>query len=134
MAIARQYHTKQTHYLRKSISYTDDGSEIEVGMVPAGSVINKASSGVHITTAFNASGGNVLDVGTNGGATGASDDPDLFGTDLALGTLGFVPVDEAVSYLLTRDTIITASVALTGTAATQGAAEVVVEFYPDIDG
>ena len=131
---ARQYHQTMTHFLRKTISYTDDGSEITVGKIPANSVINKASSGVHVTTAFNAASTNQLDIGTNGGDTGASDDPDLFGTNLALGTLGFVPLDEAVSYLVTQDTIITCSVDLTGTAATAGSAEVIIEFYPDLDG
>ena len=86
---ARQFHTSQTHFLRKSITYSDDGTALTVGYIPAGSVINKASSGVHITTAFNAAGSNVLDVGTDA-------DPDFWGTDLALGTLGFVPFDHRI--------------------------------------
>lgn len=132
---ARQYHTQQVHYLRKTISYTDNGSEVEVGRVPAGALIKKESSGVHITTAFNASAGNVLQLGTNGGDTDASDDPNVFGTSLALGTATFVPADVATgAYLLTQDTIITATVELTGTAATAGSAEVIIEYIPDNDG
>lgn len=138
MAVAkppRQYHHQMVHFLRKSITFGDNGTELTIGTIPAGSLILKAMSGVHVTTVFNAGTGNVLDVGTNGGASGASDDPDLFGTDLALGTATFVPLDEAVGgYLVTQDTNITCTVALSGTAATTGAGEVVICYIPDTDG
>lgn len=130
MGKARQYHTQQVHYLRKSIAYTDDGTELDVGTIPAGSLVLKPISGVHVTTAFNASAGNVLQVGGSAGV----DDPNLFGTSLALGTATFVPLDEAVGgYLVTVDVTISASVELTGTAATAGAGEVVICFIPDND-
>lgn len=138
MAVAkppRKYHHQMVHYLRKSITYSDNGSELTIGTIPAGSLVHKAMSGVHVTTAFNASAGNVLDVGTNGGATGASDTADLFATDLALGTATFVPLDVATGgFLVTQDTNITCTVALTGTAATAGAGEVVICYIPDGDG
>lgn len=133
MGIAREYHTQQVHYLRKTISYTDDGTEVTVGWIPNGAVILKPMSGVHVSTAFNANTANVLDVGANTG----NDDPDEWGTDLALGTATFVPLDEAIgTYLLTADTQITATVALdeTGGAASAGSAEVVIFYVPDNDG
>lgn len=130
----REYHQQMVHYLRKGVTYADDGSEVLVGILPANAVIMKAISGVYVTEAFNAAGSNVIDIGTNGGDSGASDDPDVFGTDLALGTLGFVAIDEAVSPMVTKWTKITATVALTGTAATAGAAEVVIAYVPDNDG
>lgn len=125
--MARQFHTQQVHYLRKSIVYGNNGSAVTVGVIPAGALILKASSGVHVTAAFNAGTSNVLDIGT-------SADDDLFGTDLALGSIAFVPLDEAVSMLVASDTTITATVALSGTAASAGAAEVVIAYVPDNDG
>lgn len=124
----RQYHTQQTHYLRKTITFADDDVEVTVGFIPSGSLILKPSSGIHVTTAFNAGTANVLDIGT-------SADPDAFATDLALGTADFVALDVASgSFLVTSDTTITATPALTGTAATAGSGEVVIEYIPDNDG
>lgn len=125
---ARQYHTQQTHYLRRSISYTDDGSTLDLGYVPAGAIVINA--GVIVTTAFNAGSTNVLDIGT-------SADTDGFATDLALGTVGRVLADElATSNDLgpyAADTLLQCVVDLTGTAATTGAGEVFVEFIVDND-
>ena len=131
---ARLYHQTMVHFLRKTITKADDGSEITVGKIPAGSVIMKPMSGVMVHTVFNAAATNVLDVGANGGDTGAADDPDRWATDLALGTAGFVPLDENVTYRVSQDTIITCSVDLTGTAATTGEAEVIICYIPDTDG
>ena len=131
---ARQYHQTMVHYLRKTITYADDGTEVTIGRIPAGSVILKPVSGVMVHTAFNAASTNVLDIGANGGDTGAADDPDRWATDLALGTTTFVPLDEAVTNRVSQDTIITASVDLTGTAATTGEAEVIICYIPDNDG
>jgi len=139
MAVAkppRQYHHNLVHFMRKSISYADGtASESTVGVIPAGSVIMKAISGVYVTTAFNSGGANTLDIGTNGGDTGADDDADAFGTALALGTANFVPLDVTTGeYLVNFDTNITCTLTMTGTAATAGAAEVVVAYVPDNDG
>ncbi|MEP0150006.1 hypothetical protein [Roseibium sp.] len=124
---ARYYNKQMVHYLRAGLAFGDNGTAVTVGIIPAGSVILKAASGVQVTTAFNAGTGNVLDVGT-------SDNDDLFGTDLALGTATFVPLDEAIGgYHVTSDTTITATVALTGTAASAGAAEVLICYIPDND-
>lgn len=118
---ARLYHTDQVHYLAKSFTYADDGSVLSLGYLPAGAVIVKPISGVAVHTAFNAGTTNVLDVGT--AANGA-----LYGTDLALGAIGFVPLDEAVSLAVAEDTLITATVDLTGTAATAGSATVIIAY------
>ena len=126
---AREFTSQQVHYLRRSIAYTDDGNELDIGIIPAGSLILKPLSGVSINTPFNASGGNVLQVGGSAGV----DDPNRWGTSLALGTAGFVPCDEAVSYLVTVDVTISATVELTGTAATAGQGEVVIAYIPDND-
>jgi hypothetical protein len=131
MARTRQPRIMQrqmVHFLRKSIAFTDNGTALTVGVIPAGSLILKPMSGVHVTTVFNAGSTNVLDVGT-------SDNDDLFGTDLALGTANFIPLDETIGgYLVSADTTITATVGLSGTAATTGAGEVVIAYVPDTDG
>lgn len=118
---ARLYHTDQVHYLAKSFTYADDGSVLSLGYLPAGAVIIKPMSGVSVHVAFNAGTTNVLDIGT------AAND-DLYGTDLALGSIAFVPLDEAVSLAVAEDTLITATVDLTGTAATAGSATVIIAY------
>lgn len=126
---ARQLHTQQTHYMRKSFTYADDGSTLTIGKVPAGAIVINA--GVIVKTAFNAGSTNVLDIGTEA-------DPDGFATDLALGTVGRVLADElATSNDLgpySADTTLVCVVDLTGTAATTGEGEVFVEYIPDNDG
>lgn len=126
---ARQYASQQVHYLRKGFTYADDGSTLTVGTIPAGSLVLKPISGVAITTVFNAGTTNVADMGPS-----TDSGTDLWATDLALGTLGFVPIDEAVSNLVSVDTVVQIAVDLTGTAATTGAGEVVVCYIPDNDG
>ena len=126
--IARQFHTQQLHFLRKSVTFSDSGTALTVGVIPAGSLILKPASGVHVTTVFNAGTTNVMDIGT-------SDNDDLFGTDLALTAANFIPLDESIGgYLVSADTTITVTVGLSGTAATTGAGEVVICYIPDIDG
>ena len=122
---ARLYETQQIHFLRKDFTFADDGLTLTVGKLPAGSVILKSISGVHVSTVFNAGTTNVLDVGTEA-------DGDLYGTDLALGTVGPVALDEAVSYYVSSDTVITATVDLTGTAATTGVGQVVIAYIPNL--
>lgn len=112
-------------YLRKEVAFGDNGTAVDIGKIPGGSIILKAASGAQVTTAFNAATTNTLDIGTN-------DDPDLFATDLALGAADFVALDEATGgYYVAEDTSITATVGLTGTAATAGAAIVVVAYIPN---
>lgn len=126
--VARQYNWQLVHYMRKTISYSDNGTAVEVGVLPAGALIIKPASGVHVTTVFNAGSSNVLDIGVTAG-------DDLFGTDLSLGTATFVPLDEAVgTFLQSSATRITATVTLSGTAATTGSAEVIIAYIPDNDG
>jgi hypothetical protein len=128
---ARQSQVQAIHFLRRSLTFGDNGIARTVGIIPAGAQIIQPLSGVYVTTAFNAGTTNVLDIGT-------SADDDLYATDLALGTRAFVAIDEAATavntWLVTADTTITATVALAGTAATAGAAEVVIAYVPDTDG
>ncbi|MCB5205013.1 hypothetical protein LH464_21335 [Neorhizobium sp. T786] len=108
-------------YIRKDIVFGDNGKVIQVGTLPAHAVIMKAISGVNVSTVFNAATTNALKIGT------AADD-DLFGTDLALGVAGLIPLDEAVSEYVAVDTEITATVALSGTAATTGVGQIIIAY------
>lgn len=126
--VGRQYHTQQVHYLRKSFTFSDDGSELSMGWIPAGAIVIRG--GVVVTTAFNAGTNNYADLGT-------AADPDGFATDLALGTVGVIVADEMATSNdagpVSADTEIKVTVDLTGTAATTGAAEAWIEFIPDND-
>ena len=127
---ARQSQVQAIHYLRRNVVFGDNGIARTVGIIPAGSQIIQALSGVYVTTAFNAGTTNVLDIGTTA-------DDDVYATDLALGTRAFVAIDEAATaagvntWLVTADTTILATVALAGTAATAGSAEVVIAYIPN---
>lgn len=120
---ATVYHTNQVHYFSKAFTFADDGSVLTLGKIPAGAAVIRG--GVVVTTAFNAGSTNVLDIGT-------SADDDGFATDLALGTVGVIVADEMATsndtYSASADVTITATVDLTGTAATTGAGIVWVEY------
>lgn len=120
---ARKYHTYQVHTLTADISYADGtGKVYTLGVVPAGAFVVRG--GVMVTTAFNAGTTNLLDVGTSG-------DDDGFATDLALGTVGVIAADEMATTNdanCASDTTITATLAMTGTAATTGAGVAWVEY------
>ena len=129
--VARDLKMQLVHYIRKTITFADNGTEVTVGWIPAGAVIIQPMSGVRISTVFNAGTSNVLDIGAQQG----NDDPDEFATDLALGVVAQVALDEATGiYVMTADTQITATPALAGTAATAGEAEVIICYIPDNDG
>lgn len=130
---ARQYQQQMVHFLRKTVTYADNGIARTVGTIPAGSQIINVISGTFVTTAFNAGTTNTINIGTT-----ANDD--LYGTVEALGTKAFVVIDEAATatdvntWIAANNTTITATVVLSGTAATAGSAEVIICYIPDIDG
>ena len=125
---AREFHTQQIHYLRKTITYEDgDAYVATVGTIPAGATIVKAISGVYVNVVTDFGTTNDVDIGVVG-------NNDLYATSLSTATLGFVPLDEAVSPTVSVDTVITAETDFTGTAASQGEVEVVIAYIPDNDG
>ena len=127
---ARQFHTQQIHYLRKSLvetGTTANQSEVfTVGTIPAGSLILKALSGVNVDVAYTSATNKLIQIGTT-----ANDD--LYGTNLSVASIAFVPLDEAVAMTVAADTVITATHALTGSAGTAGRAEVIIAYIPDND-
>ena len=126
MSIARDNQKQMVHYCRKSLVFGDNGVARKVGEIPDGAVILPALSGIIVTTAFNAGTTNTLNIGTPA-------DDNLYATLLALGTIGFVALDEAVSFLVAANTQIDATVVLTGTAASAGAGELILAYIPDND-
>lgn len=107
-------------YLRKDIEFGNAG-EIIVGKIPAGAIIVKPISGVAVHVAFNNGTTNTLNVGKEG-------DGDFFASAVATGTIAYVALDEAVASRVEEDTLITATQAVSGTAATAGSATVVIAF------
>lgn len=129
MAKGRQYALQTVHYLRKSISYTAGATAVvTVGTLPAGALV--VGGGVHVSTVFNAATANNIDVGT-------AADPDGFATALAMTSVGLKAFDELATsddLLTTADTDVIATLALTGTAATAGVCQVVVQYLVNNDG
>lgn len=111
-------------YLRKNLVFGDTGAKV-VGKIPAGAIIIRAASGVNVQTVTNAGTNNRIDIGFINDST---TDDDYYGTDMSLTTAGFVPLDENVGGRVAVDTTITATLDLTGTAATTGDIDVIIAY------
>lgn len=109
-------------FREKYFTFADDGLTLDIGNIPVGAMIVKPISGIHVIEAFNAGTTNVADIGP-------STDTDLWATDLALGTIGFIPLDEAVSNVVGNGQgLAQVAVDLTGSAATTGKARAMIAF------
>lgn len=122
---ARQYSQQMVHYLRKGFTYADNGSTLTVGILPAGAQVIKPMSGVAVNVAFNGDTTNTLDIGP-------SSDTDLWATDLALGTIAFAALDEAVSMTVASDTTVQAVVTASASASA-GQGEIIICYAVDND-
>lgn len=121
---ALNYNMNVVHTLRKDFTSADNGKTLIVGVVPAGSLIRKPTSGVNVSVAFNDSGTDLLDIGVSG-------DNDLYATDLSVAAVGFQACDEAVSFLVgASDVTITAVYAGQNSDMTTGAGQIVIDFSP----
>lgn len=124
---ARRYQTSQEHYLTAQVAWNTTGisTGVVIGTLPQNAIVTRWV--VHVTTAFNAATTNVLEVGTN-----ASSYNDIAPTaSTVAGTAGVKSGDVAASTArgrLAADTPVRAIYTQTGTAASAGAAEIVV-FY-----
>lgn len=124
----RQYHTQQTHYLRKTVNFNDAGiaSGVLMGTVPSGAQITDIV--VNVKTAFNAGTTNVLVVGTSAGGNQIATT-----SDTAAGTPGFKRVTTGGALSIAADTDVFVAYTQTGTAATAGVATIVIAYAPDND-
>lgn len=125
---AREYPQQLVHYLRKGITFEDNGKTVDVGMLPAGAQIIKPMSGVAVNEAFDGGSTNTLDIGPS-----TDSGTNLWATLLALGTIAFVPLDEAVSMKVAVDTLVQAKVVSTADA-TAGQGEIIICYAVDNDG
>jgi len=124
---ARELPYQVIHYLRKTVTFSDDGTALDVGWLPAGAFIVKSLSGFTPTTDFNGTTP-TLDVGT-------AADGDYYATALDIDTnLTFVPIDEAVSHLVAADVKITTTFNSGAADATTGSGELIIAYIPDNDG
>ena|SRR3990167_75934 len=125
-SVARQYHTAQIHYLRKDITPSDAATTVVVGVIPSGSIILEAISGVYVDEVFNAGTNNRLDIGAS-----SDSGTNNYATLLTLLGIGFIELDEVAATLkVAADTTISAYVDVTGTAATTGAASILIAYIP----
>lgn len=126
-SIARVLPYQVVHYVKAEITYSDDGSAVSLGTIPAESVILPSISGVNVSTAFNDSGTDLIDIGT-------SADADLYATDLDGSSAGFIALDESVSLYVSSDTELTVTYAGQNSDASAGAAQVIVAYVPLSNG
>lgn len=111
---------QNVQYISKRITVDDKGTAVDIGALPAGAVIIKALSGVQVDAAFNGNTTNTVDIGT-------SDDADAYGSALALGSVGFVALDENFVTRLASDTLFKATVTSTSGAG-EGDATIIIAF------
>ena len=118
------YQTVQ--FLRKKIVFGNFGAgAITVGTLPAGATV--VYGGVHVVTAFNSSGTDLIDVGFIGSTT----DADAYASALSMAAVGFIPFDElaaATNIMQTIDTTVTCTLTQSVADATAGEAYVIVQF------
>jgi hypothetical protein len=125
---ARLFHTQQLHFLRKDITFADAATTVVVGTIPAGAIILEAISGVYVDTVFNAGTNNRLDIGAS-----TDSGTNNYATLLTLLGIGFIELDEVAATLkVAADTTISAYVDVTGTAATTGAASIIIVYVPNL--
>lgn len=125
---ARNDGTQNVHFIGKDITFATTGigtaDTVKVGRVPAGSMLMPTQ--VRITTAFNAATTNVLTVGQN-----ASANTDIVAAgELNEGATGVTIVATGCALTFASDTDIYVRYTQTGTAATTGAASIIIPYFP----
>ncbi len=126
--VARNDGSQNVHFLGRDITFATDGigtaDTVKIGRIPAGSMICDAR--VRVTTAFNAVTTNVLTVGAN-----ATANTDIVAAgELNEGATGMTVVLTGASLTFANDTDIYVRYTQTGTAATAGAATIIITYIP----
>jgi len=128
MAVGRQNFEQQTNFIRAAVNWNDTNvaNGNVIGTLPKGAMLVRIS--VLVKTAFNAATTNNLLLGT----TAAGNDIATT-SDSGAGSTGFKAVTTGLALSLpTGDRLVYATYTQTGTAATAGAAEIVLEYIPDL--
>jgi hypothetical protein len=126
--VARNDGTQNVPFIGRDIAYNPAGigtaDTVKVGRIPAGSMLMPAQ--VRITTVFNAATTNVLTVGAN-----ASANTDIVAAgELNEGATGVTIVGTGAALTFANDTDIYVRYTQTGTAATTGAATILIPYFP----
>lgn len=130
---AREFGYQAVQTIIKKITFSDFGATVTVGKIPAYSHI-LPNSGVHVVTAFNSSGTDLLDIGYIGATTVSN----AYATLLTLAAVGFIVLDElatTTNIMQAVETTITCAPAQSVADATAGEAYVVINFvtqYPRV--
>ena len=129
-SVARNSNQQCVHYLRADITMLEvdvsGGVTRTIGVIPAGSVILQPCSGVAVHVAFDDT--TVVDIGAS-----TDSGTDNWATNMITTSLGFVPIDEAVSHKVLVDTTIIATFIPAGSSVTVGAASVIICYIPPND-
>lgn len=135
MSTARRLTTQQVSYLRFKVNYNDTGIATGAGngkqTLPKGAIVT--GTDVYVSAAFNAGTTNVFEVGS---ATGTTNNADLVGSsfnEAATGLTQNIAPTGAMLGPLAADTQVFAVYTQTGTAATAGAAYVIIKYVIDND-
>ena len=125
--IARYYHERQVHFLTKSVTYSDadiaGGSTVAFAFgLPANAFV--MNTVVRIKTVFNAATTNVLTVGTNN----PTSDNLVAAADVSEAAVATTTVNGPGILSTTASLDVFVKYTQTGTAATTGAADVVVTY------
>ena len=96
------------HTIVEPIDYTQENVVVDVlsSKLPAGAMV--VGGGIQVTTAFNDSGTDTIDVGFRDGST--TDDPDAYATLVSVVAVGFYELDAlgaAANIVQSKDTILT---------------------------
>ncbi len=105
---------------RKTITFSNNGTAITIGKLPAGACV--VGGGALVTTAFNDSGTDIIDIGT-------SDDANAYATDLDVSSVGYKILDELAAhddYSAAAEVTITATYTGQNSNMTAGSADIMV--------
>lgn len=122
----KRYHTDQTHFLAKRVTYSDLGTSntVVVGVLPPRAVVLRGST--WIVTGFDDTNGDDLDVGVAGG------DDDLFASAVDLNTgstlTAFDDLADANRYSASARTVTCTLTTAASGNGTAGEAIVMVEY------
>lgn len=133
-AVGRELPFPAIAYISKAVAFNTPGiataQTVEVGHLPAGAVVTNAL--VVVTTAFNAATTNVLVVGT-GSSNNEFFDASTSGSTVTEGTTGGYNSAVALGYIAgANGEVVYAQYTQTGTAATTGAATIVISYAPRV--
>jgi hypothetical protein len=132
IGIARLTQYQAPHSLRKLVAFNDAGvsTGVLVGTIPAGAIITAVI--VQIATVFNAATTNVLTVGTTGTGTDLMTSAEAVAGTQGQKTAAAFKATTA-SNPVANDQDIFVAYTQTGTAATTGAAYVLITYHPNND-